>query len=350
MTDQPSAVATIAGAPPSFSAADARSVARDYYGFDVASIRTLVSERDQNFRLTLDDGRQFVLKIAGAEEPAEVTDRQIAALEHVASRARGIAPTVIRTLDGARRLVLTKDGRTHLCRLVTYLAGAPLAERPLSAALCESFGTRLAELDLALVDFSSVAAEQELLWDMKQAPKLLRLLEHVPDKAVRALLRATLTTFERDVLPQFPRLRWQPIHNDANPANVLVAGDDATVNGIIDFGDMLDAPVVVDVAVAAAYLRSLEGDVFEYIRPFVAAYDATNRLAESELSLLHELIQTRLATTVVMMYWRTAARDDNDPYLQQTVTSEGGALSFLKRMADVPSQTAHGIYRATCGR
>jgi len=38
---------------------------REHYGFEVG-LKSLLSERDQNFRLQCDDGRQFVLKIANA--------------------------------------------------------------------------------------------------------------------------------------------------------------------------------------------------------------------------------------------------------------------------------------------
>ena len=352
MTERPSAFATIAGAPPGFSSAEAIALAKDHYGLAATTATALVSERDQNFLLRQEDGRQFVLKIAGAAEAPAVTDYQIAALEHVASRCPEytLAPTVLRTSSGERRISLTKGGRVHLCRVVTYLPGVPLAGRPLHPTLCRSFGERLATLDRALADFSYAGGEQELLWDMRRAPKLLELLEHVPDDSVRALCESTLSTFERTVLPRFAQLRRQTIHNDANPANVLVADGEERISGIIDFGDMLEAPLIVDVAIAAAYLRSLDGDAFAFIRPFLAAYDATNRLAEDEFELLHELIKTRLATTIVILFWRASLRDDDDAYLRQTQASEGGATRFLARLAAVPGTMARGVYRTACGR
>ena len=326
------------------------AVVQDQFGLVATSTKTLVSERDQNFLLRLDDGRELVLKIAGAAEPPAVTDKQIAALEHVAKRCpnAGLAPTVLLTSRGDRRITLTKHGQDHLCRLVTYLPGVPLAAHPLNAAVCASFGARLAQLDSALADFSYPGGEQALLWDIRQAPRLSELLEHVDDAAVRGLLETTLSTFERRVLPRFDHLRRQTIHNDANPANVLVADGGKRVVGIIDFGDMIDAPLIVDVAIAAAYLRPQDDDAFAFIRPFVAAYHAVNRLADEEFAVLHELIKTRLATTIVLMAWRASLRDDDDAYLQQTQASEGDALGFLQRLAAVPSQTADAIYREAC--
>ena len=55
---------------------------RQHYGFEPRVTR-LTGERDENFRLTADDGAEYVLKIANpAESPAE-TDLQTAALLHI---------------------------------------------------------------------------------------------------------------------------------------------------------------------------------------------------------------------------------------------------------------------------
>ena len=49
--------------PPSrFSPSEARQIAKTLYGFEV-SVKVLDSERDQNFYLKREDGKEFVLKI-----------------------------------------------------------------------------------------------------------------------------------------------------------------------------------------------------------------------------------------------------------------------------------------------
>jgi Ser/Thr protein kinase RdoA (MazF antagonist) len=103
----------------------------------------------------------------------------------------------------------------------------------------------------------------------------------------------------------------------------------------IDFGDMLRAPLVVDVAVAAAYLRVFEDDALQFILPFIAGYHSVSNLDAMEFELLFDLIRARLVTTVSMLYWRLSARSEDDGYRQSTLRQESGAGIFLARLEDV---------------
>ena len=130
-------------------------------------------------------------------------------------------------------------------------------------------------------------------------------------------------------MPEFCRLRRQVIHNDVNPENVLVDALTSSVSGIIDFGDLVDAPLIVDVAVAGSYLRDREDPVI-LLAPFVNAYQAVTPLREEELALLHLLLRVRLATTITMFYWRTLELGDDDAYRLQAAHTEGDAERFLR--------------------
>ena len=67
-----------------------------------------------------------------------------------------------------------------------------------------------------------------------------------------------LEGFERHAVPLLRGLRRQVIHNDFNPHNVLAdAVDDTRIAGVIDFGDMVHAPLVQDLATACAYLKAI---------------------------------------------------------------------------------------------
>lgn len=333
---------TVAAAPPALSPDDACAVASARYGFTTTSATPLVSERDQNFCLQLADGRTVVLKIANEQEPPLVTEFQVAALRHISGDGtrEKLAPEVVATLDGDDLFALERGGRRYLCRAVTYLPGVPMQGAALSTSLCQDFGGFLARLDGALRGFRHAGEDQPLLWDMKRALRLRELLEFVEDREVRGLLGDTLDRFERHALSNFTELRWQVIHNDANPGNVLTDEHARTVVGVIDYGDMQYSPLVVELAVAAAYLRVLDGDPLALIRAFVAGYHARTPLAAGELSLLHDLIQTRLATTIVIMAWRTALRGGDDAYLLQTRASEASALTFLRALSNTPRQQA----------
>lgn len=347
MSNDPFSV--IEATPPQFTPAEAVSVCRERYGIEV-DVESLVSERDQNFRLTESDGRTRILKIANALEDPQVTNFQIQALQHIASQhQRAIAvPEIVPTLDGDSQIRMKKGGTSHVARVVTWLPGEPLAEENLNTEFCRDLGRYLAHLDIALTDFSHAGAEQALLWDMKRAPQLRQLLPRVADVRARSLLGETLDEFERSVAPEFDTLRWQVIHNDANPNNVLAAAGGRSVAGIIDFGDMLRSPRIIELAVAAAYLRVLDGNPLLLITELLAGYHAVSRLTRAEIAVLHALVKTRLATTVAILSWRESIRGEDDAYLQEVGAAEQTALTFLERLSEIPGQNAEQVYSQVC--
>ena len=90
---------------PRFSAQDAVRIAHDNFGLDV-SARQLPSERDQNFHLTCQTGKQYVLKVANATERIEVLEFQNRVMMHIASNKNRLkhnvaaAPEVCQSIDG----------------------------------------------------------------------------------------------------------------------------------------------------------------------------------------------------------------------------------------------------------
>ena len=51
--------------------------------------------------------------------------------------------------------------------------------------------------------------------------------------------------------------------------------------------------------------------------------------------MLFDLIRTRLATTVSILHWRLAARNEDDDYRQGALVKESGAQVFLSRLNDL---------------
>jgi Ser/Thr protein kinase RdoA (MazF antagonist) len=345
--------AVVAEAAPAFSDAEAIRFAGECWGLE-ARVRPLVSERDQNFRLTCRDGDEYVLKIANAAEPAAVTEFQVAALQHIeaAISAGSIpvsAPQVLQTLEGASTVRLESAQGTHTTRVVSFLQGVPLGERVASATLARNMGRYLASLGLALQGFRHSASNQSLLWDIQQALRLRDLVRYVAEPAAARAVSDALDDFERFVMPRLPSLRAQVIHSDMNPDNLLVdAQDPDAVAGIIDFGDMLHAPLVADVAIACAYLRPATGDPLALIADFVAGYHSVVALETAELEILFELIQARVCASIAILDWRSATRDGDDPYLAGHSTGEGSAHHFLLRLREVPRTHARQVFTQVC--
>src|ERR1044071_7393444 len=114
---------------PNLTLEDARQHADRWYDLR-GDIRPLPSERDQNFYLKSESGREFVLKIANAAERREVLDLQNSALEHLASHDSSLSlPRLCPTKTGESIVAIeSTDGSTHFMRLLTYVPGKILAQ------------------------------------------------------------------------------------------------------------------------------------------------------------------------------------------------------------------------------
>ena len=322
----------IAVEPPGFEASVVAEAVAAQFGL-AGDYQLLVSERDQNFCLTTANNDRYLVKVTSPVEPNDVTDFQIAALSHLASCGVSGVPRNVQTTSGKNRGSIQSDDGALLClRVLTWLNGSLLDDSEITPGMANSLGERLAGLDIALNSFEHESDGQASLWDTQCAGQLRSLLVHVSDSDVRQQLETVLDVFEEHVTPALKSLPRQVIHNDANTENILLdtSGD---LSGIIDFGDLLWAPRIIEVSTAAAYLRPNDGDPLQLLVPLVAGYHQKSPLLAPEIDVLFDLILTRLAITVILFYWRLAARDKEDPYLQKQLDSEGGAFAFLQSLA-----------------
>lgn len=311
-------------APPVLSRAEVAGHLARHWGVSGA-LEALTSERDLNFRLTAPEGR-FVVKIANSAEPVEQTRFQNRALRHIAGRDPALpVPRVVATLGGADDVALPSG---HLMRVISWLDGTPLHAAPRSPAQARALAVGLAQLGLALQGFDDPAASHVLQWDIRHAAHLRRLLPHVTDEGLRALCAGVLDRFDA-IAPQFPDWRWQVVHNDLNPHNVLVGQDPDTLAGIIDFGDMVRTPLVCDLAVACSYqvASQVGGDPLARFVTFAAAYHGVLPLTEPERAALFDLTAARMVTTVAIASWRAARHPENAPYILRNFPSAQAGLT-----------------------
>jgi hydroxylysine kinase len=319
---------------PALDSAQTRRLARDLFGLDVAAIHELPGERDRNYRISDSEGRAFVLKVVHPAEPRAVTEFQTQALLHLGERDPALpVPRVIRPVrdELSRGLAELPDRPGTLVRCVTWLGGRPLAGSGLSATRWRELGALAARLDRALAGFSHPADDHELLWDLKRADQVVDLVDAIVDRGLRTLVAAVLDRFASDVKPRLTRLRDQVIHNDFNPHNVLT-GAPATdrIAGIIDFGDVVRAPLVQELATAAAYQASAAGPLAP-ARHLTAGFQSVTPLDHEELGLLPDLIATRLGLSVTITSWQAARKPENAAYI---LRNQGTVRANLEHLVD----------------
>ncbi len=322
---------------PRFDVTSAVDLARKLYALEV-SASPLPSERDQNFLLVTSSGSRFVMKIANATEDQALLEAQNAAMAHLASRV-DFSPHVLPTIDG--EAVGVAPNTAHLVRLVTYLAGVPMAEaterRP---ALFESLGGAVGRLAHALADFDHPAIHRDFHWDLMNAAGVIReYLPLVQDAAWRRTVQHMAAAALLEVESRAPGLRCSAIHNDVNDWNVLIESPNSRfstprVVGIIDFGDMVHSWTVADLAVTVAYAVLDAADPVATAAAVVRGYQAEHPLREEELAAVNPLAVLRLCVSACIAAWQQEQRPD-DAYL---MVSQGPIRRTLPALAPMLSR------------
>lgn len=334
---------TLSSAPPRIGPDEASALALRHYGLRVETVKPLASERDQNLLLTVADGGRWVMKLANPDEDPLLSDFQAAAICHLQAADPGLpVPRLRRSLDGARLVqVRLADGRDSALRLLGWVEGLPLVDAPRSTVQRRALAGVHARLCAAFAGFTHPGQDQYLQWDSSKLHRMRHLLPHVAGDEMRWLVAAVHEDFTRIALPALPGLRRQVIYNDLNFHNVLVdARDPDRIAGIIDFGDIVTAPLVNDLAVAASYQFGPDGNRAE-AGEFIAAWVRELPLAAAEAALLPLLIEARLALTLLITGYRASRYPENAPYILRNNAPARAALAEMRSCS--PAQNAGWI-------
>jgi len=296
------------------------ALVRERYGFEPRAAR-LTGERDENFKLTSQDGAEHVLKIANPAENLAETDLATAALLHVEKTDPTFpCPRVVRARNGGSHVrFVDQAGVERSARILTYLPGKLLGTATRSRrqrAACGRMGGRLTH---ALSSFEHPAAHRAIVWDVQHAGHMRQLLEQLPHFPHHTVTVGLLRRIVPPIESRLPRLRHQVVHNDLNPLNILVEpADEARVIGVIDFGDMTHTALIADVAVAAAEL--IPGDctdparACESVLDVASAYHECVPLLQQELAMLGVLVAARLLMNVVVHEWHVHHNPSSSHY------------------------------------
>ncbi len=330
MSDSFNLDALLDSAPAAATWVEAGDILKRRYGLE-GNIQPLSSERDANFRVDAADGC-YLLKITNPAEDPKVTELQSCALRHLEVSAPTLpVPRIVETREGQDHAFEMLADQLHVVRLMSYLPGVPLGMVAGSARMRSAVGRALGELDAGLRGFQHPAADHDLLWNVSNALRVRRLIPCVQDERRRAIAEKALDDFEQHAVRRIPTLRTQVIHNDFNPHNILVAEESSAVRitGIIDFGDIIRAPLVNDVSTAIAYQDYEMHSPFEIAADVVAAYHERFPLMPEELDVIFDLVRARQVMVGAITAWRAARQPRNRSYiLRNSARAWAGLESF----------------------
>jgi 4-aminobutyrate aminotransferase-like enzyme/Ser/Thr protein kinase RdoA (MazF antagonist) len=320
---------------PAFSDRELAGIAHDLFGI-TGPMRSLESERDQNVQVG-----DHVIKVANAAEDRSALELQHAALAHLAATdpllpLPRVAPPGIVEHDG------------HLVRAVSFLPGEPYATVSHTPALRHELGRFMGRLSTGLQGFGHPAAHKPgFLWNLDEATGVLPWVADIANDNDRAVVEAAFRRHHLRVQPLLPRLRGAVVHHDANDYNVLALtdADGTAISGIIDFGDMLFARQVNELAVTLAYALLETNDLVAAGRDVIRGYVSEFPPTDDELRVVYDLAATRLAMSIAISSHRSREFPDNE-YL---LLSQAPALRLLRRMMGMRPEFLHFAAREAAG-
>ncbi len=314
--------------PPAFSTEELSKIAQDYFN-EGGTIKPLVSERDQNARLINNDG-EYVLKVANKAEDRELIEFQNAVLNHVALLDPSLAiPTVKKGKEGQE--IFDHDG--YGIRLISFLEGDIFNGATKSVALYYDLGRFMGRFSSAMQSFGHIKAHQpDFLWNLDNALFSKQYINDIEDKKVKSLIEYYYDRYEQKVAPRLRKMRSAVIHSDANDYNLVVQGD--KISGLIDFGDMLFAKQINELAIVLAYAILDVDDLFAVSNAVIDGYTKQFALTEDELEILFDLAAMRLVMSVCISSNRVT-KASSDTHKEYLIITQAPAIKALKRLKDV---------------
>ena len=331
-------------APPSVAASDAERLAFEVYGVRGSAL-ALPGERDRNFHLS-SDGHEYVLKFVDQAAETSILDCQVAVLRHLGEQAPDIpVPRIVHALDGQALGHGAIGGIDYRLRLVTWLPGALAASRPASARTLDAVGQGLARLDRALAGYFHVALAQRIVWDVRQLPALAGFIDYLDHEGTRRLVQRALAGLSAR-LGELRGLRAQAIHGDCHPRNLLIDEAGTACVGILDFGDMIHAPLVLEPAVAMAEFLAEGVAALGELPEILAGYATVQPLAAADIEVLFELVAARLAASLLIHAWRNRHDPAGAKEVGDSVQRAAGGLDELQRLG---RESATGAWHRAAG-
>lgn len=325
------------------------TLARTYYNLEVTA-KKLPGEVDYNFYLQASSGEEYTLKVTREKVDITELEFQVAIMQHLEQKSLSIQlPTIVPANTGEYVVAFVDDqGKERWLRLQRWVSGDVVADVYYhSPALLKSWGRVCGEMCNALADFDHSAAHRFYKWNPSETLYSRQWESYFQTEEQKEIANYFWTLFETHAQPQLPQLRHSIIYNDANDYNVLVDIQNKypTINGVIDFGDVLYTATINDLAIACAYACMDKEDPLEAAAHLVAGFHEVYPLQEEEIAVLFPMITARLMITVANAAWNKHCEPDNE-YL---LISERPAWDLLKKLSAIPVHLALYTFRAACG-
>jgi Ser/Thr protein kinase RdoA (MazF antagonist) len=334
-----------------------RRAVQRHWGF-VPTMKPLYGERDLNVQVLTPDGERWLLKLSHPDTPRPRLVFEQHVLETLSRQPRAPAtPALLPARDGnpVVPVILDSGVATHL-RMLSWLPGEPLEPTQASAPSLEALGAACARLNEALAAPGPAglddALPRDLPWDLQNTPRLAELVDLCPPVVPRDAVLSTLERFEARAADPLARLPRQVVHNDLNPDNLRFdRRRPSKLPGVIDFGDMVVAPVICDLAIACAYVVGREpARCLDRVIPVLRGFDRERPLQTVEWRLFPTLLEARLCQSLAIQGARIGADHPDGEALTRSLEGHARRLQALQTLQAKAGDRAFLLETAARGR
>jgi 4-aminobutyrate aminotransferase-like enzyme/Ser/Thr protein kinase RdoA (MazF antagonist) len=303
---------------------------------------------DFNFKVKVNNGENYILKIS---RPNEVEDNlyfQQELLQYVADKGKDIiAPKIKKDKNGNVISEITDEfGKQRKVRLLTWISGRVWSSvNPQLDSLRFDLGEKCGKLTSILHGFKNDNSHRNFEWDIAQSLWTKKHLHLFNEKEIEVL--AYFQELFENNLESYSLLQKSIIHNDINDNNVLVSSEliNPKVTAFIDYGDAMHTQIINELAIACSYAIMRENDPLDAALPIVKGYHSTFPIQEEELEHLYTGIAMRMVISVVSCAINKLVEPDRE-YLY---ISEKPSWELLKKWRNVSADFAYFSFRQTCG-
>lgn len=337
---QPKVVREFTAQTPAFSSTEAARIAQDLFGV-VGTAQHLDGECDQNLRLRTENG-DYILKFSPADYDPALLSLHVQAMSHIARHAPHLP--IPRLMQSGGDDVSRLDDGTYV-RLMTWMDGVPVVSAEKSPDLRKKVASFAAQVAHALASFDHANLATASIWNLKQAAQLHDAAVYISDPAKQTLATDALAHLAKKqvILGTLPT---QFIHNDIHHHNLLVADRTSQeITGLIDFGDMMKVPRVVELAVAIAHQLYGVEDIGQAMQDMTVAFCEVMPLSAEELDVLPSLVAARLTSREIVVARRVAQTGGAGSY-DNTISQLGWAA--LERLIALDFDVLASRLRAGC--
>jgi len=356
-SSQPLTPADFRFTPPTLADNELATIARQYFGLE-GERKSLAGERDQNTRITTATGEQFVLKISSSDEDPGSVDFQIKALLHLAEVDHTLpVPRIRLSLDGKTSVTIkASGGQSHIVRVLSYLPGNSYEQvAPLDLQGLRKVGVLEARVNKGLRGFFHPHADHFMPWDITSGTLQNQSLHDTSKAYFSSHIRPVLNRWQAIQEHQLKQLPAQVIHYDGHNENLLWSEDgNKELAGLIDFGDLIYGPAIMDLAIAfSSFLTeqiTLSGKA-GWISNAIAlmqGFNSVRPLQEEELEVLLDMTLARLALSILLFDFRIKHSKDQ-AFIETIKQYRETHLKTIEVILAADSSKVLNRFRTACG-